>query len=172
MYHNFINITPTVLFKLQRLIVQQMSPLVTVSTHWSLFEFSQQIHDMMMNDNDNTWQIITYSKISNAFCALFCFNIVYYMNAYIIPAVCCAWQDWNYNLWVKHIFPVLLKISGKFPDIFRKIFFCKSYIASHTAIHTELITQFNYSVNLPDLVCQVHLQKMKDLHLTLHTWSK
>jgi len=30
MYHNFINITPTVLFKLQCLIVQQMEPLVTV----------------------------------------------------------------------------------------------------------------------------------------------
>jgi len=40
MYHNFINITPTVLFKLQCLIVQQMAPLVTVSAHWSLFEFS------------------------------------------------------------------------------------------------------------------------------------
>jgi len=34
---------------------------------------------MMMNDDDITRQIITYSKISNA-CALFCFNIVYYMN--------------------------------------------------------------------------------------------
>jgi len=42
MYLNFINITPTVLFKLQCLIVQQMAPLATVSAHWSLFEFSQQ----------------------------------------------------------------------------------------------------------------------------------
>jgi len=48
MNHNFINITPTVLFKLQCLIVQQMAPLVTVSTHW--FEFSQQRHDMMNDD--------------------------------------------------------------------------------------------------------------------------
>jgi len=30
MYHNFINITPTVLFKLQCLILKQMAPLVTV----------------------------------------------------------------------------------------------------------------------------------------------
>jgi len=54
MYHNFINITAIVLFKLQNLIVQQMAPLVTVSTHWSLFEFSQQRHDMMVNDDDIT----------------------------------------------------------------------------------------------------------------------
>jgi len=54
MYHNFINITPTVLFKLECLIVQQMAPLVTISAHWSLFEFSQLRHDMMMNDDDIT----------------------------------------------------------------------------------------------------------------------
>jgi len=54
MYHNFINITPTVLFKLQCLIVQQMAPLANVSAHWSLFEFSQQRHDMIMNDGDIT----------------------------------------------------------------------------------------------------------------------
>jgi len=65
-----------------------------------------------MNDDEITWQIITYSKISNA-CALFCFNIVYYMNIYKIPDAYCAWQDWSYNLWVKHIFPVLRKISWK-----------------------------------------------------------
>jgi len=70
MYHNFINITPTFLFKIQCLIVQQMAPNVTVSAHWSLFEFSQQRHDIMMNDDDIARQIITYSKISNA-CALF-----------------------------------------------------------------------------------------------------
>jgi len=35
---------------------------------------------------------------------LFCFKIVYYKNVEKISAVCCAWQDWNYNLWVKHIF--------------------------------------------------------------------
>jgi len=28
-----------------------MAPLVAVSAHWSLFEFSQQGHDMMMNDD-------------------------------------------------------------------------------------------------------------------------
>jgi len=90
MYHNFTNITPTVLFKLQCLIVQQMAPLVTVSAHWSLFEFSQQRHNMMMND-DITRKIITYSKISNA-CALFCLisYIIYYMNIYKIPDVSCA----------------------------------------------------------------------------------
>jgi len=33
MYHTFINITPTVLFKLQCFIVLQMAPLVTVSAH-------------------------------------------------------------------------------------------------------------------------------------------
>jgi len=54
MYRNFINITPTVLCKLQCLIVQQMVPLVTVSAHWSLFKFSQQRHDIMMNDYDIT----------------------------------------------------------------------------------------------------------------------
>jgi len=54
MYHNIINITPTVFFKLQCLIVQQMALLVTVSAHWSLFEISQQRHDMMMNDDDFT----------------------------------------------------------------------------------------------------------------------
>jgi len=54
MYHNFINITPTVLFKLQCLIVQQMAPFVTVSAHWLWFEFSQQRHYMMMNDDDIT----------------------------------------------------------------------------------------------------------------------
>jgi len=54
MYHNFINITPTVLFNLQFLVVQQLAPLVAVSAHWSLFEFSQQRHDMMMNDDDIT----------------------------------------------------------------------------------------------------------------------
>jgi len=54
MYHNFINITPTVLFKLQCLIVQQRAPLVTVSAHSSLLEFSQQRHDTMMNDDDIT----------------------------------------------------------------------------------------------------------------------
>jgi len=120
MYHNFINITPTVLFKLQCLIVQQMTPLVTVSVHWSLFELSQLRHGMMMNDYDITWQIITYSKISNA-CASFCFNIEYYMNICKIPDVCCASEDWNYNLWVKHIFPVLRKISG--------IFLCGKYFS-------------------------------------------
>jgi len=73
-----------------------MAPLVTVSAHWSLFEFSQQRHDMMMNDDDITWPTVTYSKISNA-CALFCVNIVYYMNVYKITPVCCASQDWNYN---------------------------------------------------------------------------
>jgi len=52
MYQHFINNTPTVLFKLQCLIVQQMAPRVTVSAHWSLFEFSQLRHDMMMNDDD------------------------------------------------------------------------------------------------------------------------
>jgi len=30
------------------LIVQQTAPLATVSAHWSLYEFSQQRHDMMM----------------------------------------------------------------------------------------------------------------------------
>jgi len=89
MYHNFINITPTVLFKPQCLIVQQMAPLVTVNAHWSLFEFSQQRHDILMNDDNITRQIITYSKIYNA-CALFCFNIIYYMNINKIPALCCA----------------------------------------------------------------------------------
>jgi len=54
MYYDFINITPTVLFKLQCLIVQLMAPLVTVSSHWSLLEFSQQRHNMMMNDDDIT----------------------------------------------------------------------------------------------------------------------
>jgi len=58
-----------------------MAPLDAVSAHWSLFEFSQQIHDRMMNNDEITLQIITYSKISNA-CALFCFNIAYYRNIY------------------------------------------------------------------------------------------
>jgi len=49
-----MKITPTVLFKLQCLIFQQMAPLVTISARWSLFEFSQQTHDMMMNDDDIT----------------------------------------------------------------------------------------------------------------------
>jgi len=113
-----------------------MAPRVTVSADWSLFEFSQQTHDMKMIDDDITWQIITYSKISNA-CAVFCFNIVYYMNVYKIPAaVGCAWQDWNYNLWVKYIFQYFgnRKFSGKFPEIlrknFREIFFRKSYITT------------------------------------------
>jgi len=52
MYHNFKSITPSVLFKLQRLIAQQLAPHVTVCAHWSLFEFSQQRRDMMMNDDD------------------------------------------------------------------------------------------------------------------------
>jgi len=53
MYQNLINITPTVLFKLHCLIAQQMAPLVTVSSHWSLFEFSQQRHDMMIDDDEH-----------------------------------------------------------------------------------------------------------------------
>jgi len=47
---------------------------------------SHSRHDMMMNNNDITLQIITYLKKSNA-CALFCFNIVYYMNK--IQNTCC-----------------------------------------------------------------------------------
>jgi len=73
MHHNFINIAPTVLFKLQGLKVQQMAPLV--SAHWSLFEFSQQRHDMMMNDDDITRQIITYLTIM----ILLCFFLILYI---------------------------------------------------------------------------------------------
>jgi len=139
MYHNFINITPTVLFKLQCLIVQQISPLVTVSSHGSLFEFSQQIHVMMMNDVDITWQFITYSKISNA---LFCFKIVYFMNVYKIPPVSCAWLDWNYKLWVKHIFPVY----RKFPENFLRNIFLKSYITTYNYIDTYIERYYIYRV--------------------------
>jgi len=110
MYYNFINIPPTVLFKVQCLIVQQMSPLVTVSGHWSLFEFSQQRHDMLMNDDDITWHIITYSKISND-SALFCLLYERIQNTYCLL---CLTRLFNYNFWVKNIFQVLLKISRHF----------------------------------------------------------
>jgi len=111
-----------------------MTPRVTVSTHWSQFEFSQQRHDMMMNDDDITWQIITYSLYlmknkaqkqnkTKHMQALFCLNIVYYINVYKISAVCCAWKDWNYYLRVKHVIPVLRKFSG---NISGKYFFGKA----------------------------------------------
>jgi len=55
-----------------------MAPFITFSAHWSLFEFSQQRHGMLMNDDD----IILHDKllsIQKYLMLVLCFVLILYI---------------------------------------------------------------------------------------------